>query len=369
MPEFFKQLLDMDVYRAALDRVAYAYDFGEHVVLSFSGGKDSTVLLFLCQEVAESLGFPKPYLHVAYFDEEIVDPDTTAFVEQVKGYDWLTFHHFCVPVRHSIKSSSRAYWRTWDPEEQARWVKQPAAGAVTREVFGAGFDWQDARYDSIVRTYFGGLLNNNFISLLAIRANESLTRRKSIAQAQTWLFGAKERVPAVRMGKPIYDWGDQDVWRYIKERNLPYSVHYDHLAQAGVALRNQRISTWGNAYFAGAGHLMRELYPDLWNKAILRLPELETMMRYGHSTFYSRSNHKPAGMTWREYALTVLNMLDDDSRKVWQSIIVARLRNWHGRSSGPFPEIKTHVSENSWQHLVEGMTQNELANGRPRDTF
>jgi len=42
-----KKLLGVSVYTAALDRIAYAFDNFEKVYISFSGGKDSSVMFHL----------------------------------------------------------------------------------------------------------------------------------------------------------------------------------------------------------------------------------------------------------------------------------------------------------------------------------
>ena len=47
-----KQLQDQNVYDAALDRINYLYDRFDNIIVSFSGGKDSTALLNITLEVA-----------------------------------------------------------------------------------------------------------------------------------------------------------------------------------------------------------------------------------------------------------------------------------------------------------------------------
>lgn len=47
-----KVYLDQNVYEAALERVAYVFDNFQKIYVSFSGGKDSTVLLHLVMDEA-----------------------------------------------------------------------------------------------------------------------------------------------------------------------------------------------------------------------------------------------------------------------------------------------------------------------------
>jgi len=48
--------LGINVYEAAVERTEYAFNNFEKVYVSFSGGKDSTVMLHICADVAQRMG-------------------------------------------------------------------------------------------------------------------------------------------------------------------------------------------------------------------------------------------------------------------------------------------------------------------------
>jgi predicted phosphoadenosine phosphosulfate sulfurtransferase len=52
-----KRKLDMNVLEAARKRVSYVFDHFDAPYVSFSGGKDSTVLLHLAAEALRELGY------------------------------------------------------------------------------------------------------------------------------------------------------------------------------------------------------------------------------------------------------------------------------------------------------------------------
>ena len=51
-----REYTDQNVYKAALDRIRHLYDTFDEVVVSFSGGKDSTATLLCTIILAEERG-------------------------------------------------------------------------------------------------------------------------------------------------------------------------------------------------------------------------------------------------------------------------------------------------------------------------
>lgn len=50
--QYYKGRIGIDVLTAAKDRIAYTFDHFPKIYLSFSGGKDSTVMLHLVMDEA-----------------------------------------------------------------------------------------------------------------------------------------------------------------------------------------------------------------------------------------------------------------------------------------------------------------------------
>ena len=99
--------IDENVYEAALRRIEDLYNRVDEVVVSFSGGKDSTCVMMVTLEVAKKLG--RLPLKVLFFDEEIVDPDTIEYIERVRLRDEIDLYWFCVPVAHTLRSTRRTF--------------------------------------------------------------------------------------------------------------------------------------------------------------------------------------------------------------------------------------------------------------------
>lgn len=86
----------MNVYEAALKRINIIFDNFKYVYVSFSGGKDSGVLLELCAQVARERGIRFGIFHMDYEAQYTM---TTEYVirtlDRFKGV--ADIYHACVP--------------------------------------------------------------------------------------------------------------------------------------------------------------------------------------------------------------------------------------------------------------------------------
>ena len=215
MPELEFQYVDV-----AVERVKLAWGFhhmmnpdGKKMLLAFSGGKDSVCLFFVAKQAAEEMGMKLEDICRVQYNVTTVDPpELVYFVRDVmkKQYPFIQMKH-----------PEKTMWQLIVEKHQPPLRNSRYCCAILKET-------------SSVR---GGY------TLTGVRRSESWKRSsrddfevRGRTKAQRILLndnGEDRRKDEYCMTKeshicnPIIDWSDEDVWHYIKGKNLPYCELYD----------------------------------------------------------------------------------------------------------------------------------------------
>ena len=114
-----------NVYELALERIDLIFKEFDNIYVSFSGGKDSSVLLQLCIDYIRKHNL-KRKVGVFHLDYEIQYQMTLDYVNQIfeENQDILEIYHICVPFRvRTCTSMYQSYWRPWDEAMKELWVR------------------------------------------------------------------------------------------------------------------------------------------------------------------------------------------------------------------------------------------------------
>lgn len=112
-----------NVYEATVERLNFIFDEFDKVCVSFSGGKDSGVVLNMAIDIARARGRK---LGVLFIDLEAFYPITIEFVGKMltENEDVLEPYWVCLPME---SPNSLSYldptWIWWEPEKEPIWVR------------------------------------------------------------------------------------------------------------------------------------------------------------------------------------------------------------------------------------------------------
>ncbi len=277
-----KTYLDINVVKAAEERIKNIFSNGVKVVLSFSGGKDSLVLGNIVYELAVRGEIDKSLLEILFIDEEAMFDEVIDHIKRWRK-KWMMigvpFSWYCIEVKHFNCLNSLSEDETficWDRYKKDVWVREIPDFAIkdhplliqrvdTYQTFLERLDKKAGNY-----------------SLIGTRASESVQRLKNIAKQKSALSSG------VRFF-PIYDMTDKDVWAYIYNKNLEYPKVYENLYRVGTRANQLRISQFFSIDTAKVLVKLNELYPDLMERVTRREPNAYLVSLYWDSEIFGRS--------------------------------------------------------------------------------
>ena len=235
-----RMFLDMNCVDAARERVAHVFETFDEVWVQFSGGKDSTAVLYLVKEYHEKHGLGP--VNCIFRDEEMVSPATIKFVEEVSNYDWVNMEWYCLPYGQEVwVLGRREYVLLWSNfrKSEDRLIREMPKNAITAEHFGLT---ADKPLPQSIDYYTMQGKKGSVAFITGVRANESMIRYRSCVQKlhENYIVRPhklKKSVP-LHFAKVIYDWTSDDVLKFVtEEHGATYCSYYDLAAITGSNTR------------------------------------------------------------------------------------------------------------------------------------
>lgn len=339
---------DVNVYDAALERFRYLFDNFDKVVVSFSGGKDSTVCLNLAWQIAKEKN--KLPLDVYFWDEEAIHPETIEYVERVRANSEIRFKWLCIPIKHRNGCSRKQpYWHCWNPEEKEKWVRDMPDNVITHI---EGFKWGDSVPDIAHLVY--GPEHGTVADVRGIRADESLRRYRSVAMKtkNNWISAPRNghNYPV----SPIFDWTTFDVWTAPRMFGWDYNKSYDLMSMIGVSPSSQRVCPPYGEEPLGGLWIYAQCWPLLWHKMIGRVHGAATAGRYANTELYGFGKLTlPDGMTWRDWTYALLELYPKDLKAKVAKNISQLIEQHKSKTNRPIHETEPDLHTGlSWKFLA-----------------
>jgi predicted phosphoadenosine phosphosulfate sulfurtransferase len=367
--------LNMDVYDAAVKRISWVFDTFSRVCVSFSGGKDSTLLFHLTAREARKRNRK---FSVMFIDWEVQFQYTINHIQAMKSLyaDCTeTFYWIALPVTTvNGTSACQPEWTAWEPGIE--WVRTPPDDAITNPGFFP-FYTPGITFEDFVPAFNDWLARVEPITPTAIltgmRADESLMRFQSICDRRKNRYSVDKPWTTSSMTSgactvsPVYDWRTADVWSWFARTRALCNPLYELMHQAGVKPRYMRIcEPFGPEQRAGLW-LFHVLEPELWDRICRRVSGAHTGELYAaeRNGFYGQGQLvKPQNKTWKEYALFLLDSLPPSTAEHYRNKIAIYLQ-WYRNRDYPddIPDCQDKDTGSrdvpSWRRICRTLLRND----------
>lgn len=318
---------DKNVFDAAMERIEFAFDNFENLCVSYSGGKDSTVMIQLVEMVAKKRN--RQY-DVLFIDMEAQYLMTIEHIKTIKNKmeHIRDFYWICLPL--SLRNAVSVFeprWICWEKSKKEKWVREMPECAINEdnnifpffkyamefEEFVPEFEkWYSEKYDGSMCGHFVG-----------IRSDESLNRFRTIVSMK------KERLkdkPWTTRNKPlehtysiypIYDWRTEDDWIATFKYDLEYNYVYELMYKNGLSIHMQRLcQPFGDDQKNGLDQY-RAIEAENWDRLLKRVAGVNFGNIYCRTSALGNiTSQKPEHMTWQEWALYLLESIGIYNKKL-----------------------------------------------------
>lgn len=352
-----KKYTGQNVYDALQERLRFVFEEFDNIFVSFSGGKDSGLLLNLTQDFQRKY-YPGRKIGVFHQDFEAQYTVTTDYVERTfeRIRDEVEPYWVCLPMAtRTALSSYQMYWYPWDDTKKEAWVRpMPEHPYVINLEHNPITTYRYRMHQEDLARQFGRWYrmshgNRKTVCLLGIRADESLQRYSGILNKkhgymdECWL---SRQFKDVWAASPIYDWSNSDVWHANYLFDYDYNRLYDLYNMAGLKPNQMRVASPFNDYAKDSLNLYRIIDPDIWAKLVGRVKGANFASIYGRTKAMGYRNLTlPEGHTWESYTKFLLDTLPARLRNNYVKKFNTSIKFWHTKGGG--------LEENVIQELID----------------
>ena len=366
--------LGYNVMQGAEQRIVETFDNFERIYLSFSAGKDSTVMLHMVMKEAikrkQKIGVMMIDLEGQY---KLTIEHALECFDNYKEY--IDLYWICLPIHlRNAVSNFEPFWKCWDEEVKEDWIRQPPKNAITDYSYFPFFK-NGMEFEEFV-PLFGEWYSQgkSCACFVGIRTDESLNRFRTIASTKKIRFNERQWTTKVTDNcfniYPIYDWRTEDVWIYhAKNPTLRHNHLYDLMHKAGLSISQQRIcQPYGDDQRRGLW-LFHLIEPETWAKVVARVNGANSGALYVQDTGNISGYGKitlPPNHTWESFSRMILNTLPDVTKEHYMNKIFTyvKWREDRGYSDG-IPDEAPAVLEAkrkvpSWRRVAKSLLRNDF---------
>lgn len=341
-----KEYTGRNVYEATQERLKFLFEEFDNIFVSFSGGKDSGLLLNLVLDFQKKY-YPQKRIGVFHQDFEAQYCVTTEYVERTfaRIRDDVEPYWVCLPMAtRTAMSSYQMYWYPWDDTKEAAWCRpMPDHPYVIHLRNNPITTYSYRMHQEDLAKQFGRWYRmahgeKKTVCLLGMRAEESLQRYSGFLNKKYGYSGRcwiSKQFKDVWAASPLYDWSCSDIWHAYALLGYDYNRLYDLYYMAGLKPDQMRVASPFNDYAKDSLNLYRVLDPDMWAKLVGRVYGANFGAIYGRTKAMGYRNLTlPEGHTWESYTRFLLDTLPSRLRKNYEKKFETSITFWHTVGGG-----------------------------------
>lgn len=372
--------VEQNVFDALQERLKFIFEEFDNIYVSFSGGKDSGLLLNLVLDYQKK-HVPEKKIGVFHQDFEAQYTVTSEYIErtfqrienEVEPY-WV-----CLPMAtRTALSSYEMYWYPWDDKKEEAWVRpMPEHDYVINLKNNPMTTYKYRMHQEDLAKQFGRWYKMSHggkktVCLLGMRADESMQRysgflnKKYGYKDECWI---SQQFKDVWCASPLYDWSASDVWHANYIFGYDYNHLYDLYHMAGLNVSQMRVASPFNDYSKDSLNLYRVIDPEIWAKLVGRVQGANFASIYGRTKAMGYRNVTlPEGHTWESYTKFLLDTLPVRLRNNYVKKFNTSIRFWHNTGGGLDEETIEELLEHGY-HIKRNGVSNYTLNKKSRVIF
>ena len=322
-----KIYLKENVFDACLDRLRYLFDEFDKIIVSFSGGKDSTVIFNMAMIVAKEKN--KLPLIVMFLDQEAEWQAVVDYTRAVMQDPGVEPHWLQVPIRlFNATSSSKQWLHCWGEGEQ--WMREKEDIAIKENKYGVD------RFVAFFPKYINYHFPNQSVAMVGgVRAEESPNRKGALCNDRTYKHISWGKLYNKDIGHyifyPLYDWSYKDVWKSIHDNGWKYCSVYNDFYRYGIPPLKMRVSNLHHETAVDQLFYLHEIEPETWSALQVRLQGVNQAKHITKRDLFAIKELPYMFKDWQEYRdYLVDNLIVDDKAKQKFKKRFARLDELYG---------------------------------------
>lgn len=354
-----------NVYDASIERLDFIFANFERIYLSFSGGKDSGVMLNLVLQYMKERGI-KRKIGIQILDNEANYEFSLEFMRRIinDNLEYLDVYWCCMPITLPCTVSSYDVdWQCWGEKDKHKWIRpmppEPYVVNFKNHPFGDLFKENmsyDEFWDMFAEWYSQG---KSCANLIGIRTQESLNRFRAIMNEQKrtmkGMMWTKQNTEHTYNCYPIYDWRTDDIWTANAKFAWDYNKLYDVFYMAGIPVAKMRVASPFMSESKSSLNMYRVIDAPVWAKLCARVQGANFIATYGKQLSY-HTFKLPEGHSWKSFVKFLLDTLPKETAENFRSRFIQSIKYW-GRVGRGLPDyVIQDLERNRIKFDINGVT-------------